>query len=223
MAFELLPLFVLRLPMREVCRRERVRPCREGTMLARRLAVSVALALFLWPALGEAQSPELIEALQQHKDLYSQGLWQEAIPVTEKAVGLGEREFGADNPRTAALFSILATLYANQGRYAEAAPLLKRTLAINEKQFGPEDIDVAISLIDLALIYYHQGRYADAEPVLKRSLAIRERILGPEHLVVAQSIANYAVLLRETRREVEAAEMEARAKAIRDKHAKEKR
>ena len=86
-------------------------------------------------------------------------------PFAEKALRIGEREFGPDHINTAIFLNNLAELYRAQGRYAEAEPLYARSLAIWEKALGPEHLDVATSLNNLAALYRVQGRYAEAEPV----------------------------------------------------------
>ena len=49
--------------------------------------------------------------LERYSDPYFEGRYQEAIPFAEKALALGEREFGRDDPNTAALLNNLAVLY----------------------------------------------------------------------------------------------------------------
>ena len=107
------------------------------------------LCLALWPAAAYAQSPELIDAINRMSELLPEGRFQEALPFAEKAVELGEEEFGPDHPITAANLNILAENFRAQGCYAEAEPLHQRALAIREKALGPEHPDVAQSLNSL--------------------------------------------------------------------------
>ena len=95
----------------------------------------------------------------------AEGRYREAIPFAEKALRIGEREFGPDHLNTAIFLNNLAEIYRAQGRYAEAEPFYARSLAIWEKALGPEHLDVATSLNNLAALYRVQGRYAEPEPV----------------------------------------------------------
>ena len=175
-------------------------------------AITILVALFLWPAAVFGQSPELMDAYDRVGELYAEGRYQEAIPFAEKALALGEREFGRDDPNTAALLNNLAVLYEEQGRYAAAEPLHKRALAIWEKALGPEHPDLATSLNNLAELYRTQGRYAAAEPLYKRALAISEKALGPEHPAVATTLSNLAGLYAAQGRYAEAEPLLSRRK-----------
>jgi len=116
-----------------------------------RWLLPVLVALVLWPAAAHSQSREFIDADNQFKGLYAEGRYAEALPFAEKALRLGEREFGADHPTTATLLNNLAELYRAQGKYAEAGPLYARALAIFEMALGPEHPSVGVSLNNLAV------------------------------------------------------------------------
>ena len=161
-------------------------------MFIRRALALVLAMLWLWPAVAQGQSPELNAAYIRFADLYAKGRYVEALPFAEKALRLGEQEFGPDHPATATLLDGLAVLYDVQGRYADAEPLYKRAVLIREKTLGPNHLRVAISLDNLARLYRTQGRHAEAEPLYERSLAIYEKALGPEHPNVAASLNNLA-------------------------------
>jgi tetratricopeptide (TPR) repeat protein len=182
-------------------------------------SAALAMSFLILPTTAHGQSPEYLDAYGRYLELRAQGRYEEALPFTQEAVRLGDREFGPNDVNTGYLVNELGWLYWQQGRYAEAEPLFERALAITEGVLGPDQPEVATSLNNLATLYRDQGRYVEAEPLLKRSLAILEVALGPLHPLVGQSLENYAVLLRDTGRDEEAAKMETRAKAIRAKHA----
>ena len=140
------------------------------------LASTLVAALWFSPGSAYGQSRELLEAHKRSGVLYGQGRYQEALQLAEKAVRLGEEEFGA-NPQDASVrywvsryyalsLNNLAGIYVYQRRYAEAEPLYKRALAIAEN--GPY---VGTILNDLARLYYALGRISEAEPLCKRALA----------------------------------------------------
>jgi tetratricopeptide (TPR) repeat protein len=135
----------------------------------------VALAsLFLWSGTAHGQSPELMDVHRRFGELYDQGRYQEALPFAEKALELGEREFGIDHPTTGTLLNNLAFLHHSQGRYAEAEPLYERSLAILEKALGPEHPDVAQSLENHAILLRATGCGAEADDMEARAQAIRK-------------------------------------------------
>ncbi len=88
------------------------------------------LCLALWPGAGHGHSSELMVAYDLFKNLYAQGRYNEALPIAETVLRLGEQKFGPDHPTTAALLNDVGTLYKAQGRYAEAESLYRRALAI---------------------------------------------------------------------------------------------
>ncbi len=90
------------------------------------------VALFvLWPGNAGAQSDALLEQYNQVQALYQQGKYAEAIPFAQRALELGEEEFGPDAPTTGTLLDSLVGLYWKQGRNGEAEPLYKRSPAIS--------------------------------------------------------------------------------------------
>ena len=134
----------------------------------------LCILVTLWPGFAVAEWAALKDAWDKYTVLEEQGRFAEAEPFAREALRLGEKQFGPDDPTTAALLNNLARLHQAQGRYAEAEPLHKRALAIYEKAVGPEHTSVAAGLSFLAELYQAQGRYAV-------SLAILEKALGPEH------------------------------------------
>ena len=83
------------------------------------LLVSVLIIPFLWPHDSASQSPALLDSFEQYRALYRDGKYREAIPLAERAVRLGEKEFKPDDERLAVLTSDLGALYTAQGRYEE--------------------------------------------------------------------------------------------------------
>ncbi len=73
--------------------------------------------------------------------LRARGQYQEAEPLLQEALAIGEKQYGINHPDTAYLLNNLANLYRNRGKYDEAEPLYQRALAIREKVLGPEHPD----------------------------------------------------------------------------------
>ena len=91
-------------------------------MRFRSCLLSVVLVLALWPGAAHGQGDELMDAYNRVIELYAEGRYGDAVPFAEKALRLGEREFGPDHPNTATLLGWLALLYTKQGKYAAAEP-----------------------------------------------------------------------------------------------------
>ncbi|MBX3347991.1 MAG: tetratricopeptide repeat protein [Nitrospira sp.] len=144
-------------------------------------------------------SIQLIEQLMaQIGDLYSQGRYEEALPLAQQELAIYQKVLGPEHPNTAASLNNLAELYRATGAYAQAEPLYQQALATRKKVFGPEHPATATSLNNLAELYQTTGAYAQAEPLLQRALAIREQVLGLEHPDTATSLNNLAELYRTT-------------------------
>ena len=73
--------------------------------------------------------------------LRARGQYQEAEPLQQEALAIGEKQYGINHPNTFYLLNNLAILYRHRGKYDEAEPLYQRALAIYEKVLGPEHPD----------------------------------------------------------------------------------
>ena len=146
-----------------------------------RICRIVVAALVLWMAavtMPAAAPKDEVAALQAKiEQLYRQGKYADAVPLTQRLLVIYENLRGAEDPNFVAALNNLAFLYYYQGRYTDAEPLFKRSLAIHEKAVGPDHPDVAKALHGLAALYKSQGRYADAEPLYRRALVIDEKAL----------------------------------------------
>ncbi|TAF49744.1 MAG: tetratricopeptide repeat protein, partial [Oscillatoriales cyanobacterium] len=139
----------------------------------------------------------LATPLQQLAFLYeSQGKYESAEPLYQRALDICERQLGADHPHTANSLNNLAVLYKSQGKYESAEPLYQRALDICERQLGADHPSTANSLGSLASLYQAQGKYESAGPLHQRALDIRERQLGADHPSTATSLNNLALLYK---------------------------
>ena len=85
-----------------------------------RWIVCLLLTVFLWPASSFGQSTELVEAQKQFDQLLEQGLYRKALPIAEKALELGEQEFGKSDPYISILLEKLAAVHEAEMRYDKA-------------------------------------------------------------------------------------------------------
>src|SRR6476619_3133573 len=93
--------------------------------------------LLLYPK----QDGELKEAEQLNdevKKLIISGHLNEAIPLGERALEIGERRLGAEHVGVALVLNNLGEVYYDKGDYDRAESLYKRALAIWERAEDPE-------------------------------------------------------------------------------------
>ncbi len=145
------------------------------------------------------------------------GLFEEARPLLESALAIGELELGNEHPSLGRTVGALASVVSELGDYAESRPMHERALALTEKAYGPEHELVGLNLNNLAAVLVEIGDYDAARPLLERSVVIREKALGPEHRDFAESLNNLARLLKEMGEYDEALLLQQRALAIREK------
>jgi tetratricopeptide (TPR) repeat protein len=156
--------------------------------------IVVAISIVLASPIASAQSRSRAEKLQEARalykqvyDLYMEGNYASAIPLSERELSIVQELFGPNNLQVAEVMQDLAMLYRNIGDYARAEPLYLQSLKIKE-QLGGSPIGVAETLADLSLLYQKKGDYARAELRYQQSLEIRERILSPNDPVVATTL-----------------------------------
>ena len=109
--------------------------------------------------------------------LESQGNYEEARPLYERALKIREEALGPRHPHTATSLNNLALLLHDQGNYEEARPLLERALKIREEALGPKHPDTASSFHSLLHLLEASGDLSQAIESGLRSLPISLEIL----------------------------------------------
>lgn len=111
----------------------------------------------------------------------------EATDCFRKALDIGDRTLGPENPDLMLLLNDLTRLYLKQSAYAEAEPLLLRLLEMKRSK-GEDHPEVATVLASLATVRQALGRHESAEQLWRRVLEIRERTLAPNHFAIATAL-----------------------------------
>ncbi len=93
---------------------------------------------------------------------YTQGKYEQAEPLYQRALAIREQQVGPQHPDTASSLNNLAGLYANQGKYEQAEPLLKRALSICKRQLGVRHPNTVRMRGTYASLLRTMGRDADA-------------------------------------------------------------
>jgi tetratricopeptide (TPR) repeat protein len=112
-------------------------------------------ALLLATGASAESTDELNRRMMQ---LYSDGHYEEAIPLAAQVVAALEKSAGPDSRDVASALNNEAELYNKLQRYAEAEPLYKRSLAIRQAVLGPEHPDTVKSLNRLAELFHAEGK-----------------------------------------------------------------
>jgi tetratricopeptide (TPR) repeat protein len=138
-------------------------------------------------------------------------------PLVDGLVGVCERHFGADHPRTAEAMTNLARVMLMQGEADKAEPLIRRAIAIQEQALGADHPDTALTVAVLGLYHHQRGDHAAAEPFFRRALAIREHALGTEHPLTVSMLDILASTVGELGRNDEAEQLSRRVLEIRER------
>ncbi|HZB47015.1 MAG TPA: tetratricopeptide repeat protein, partial [Pyrinomonadaceae bacterium] len=152
--------------------------------LAGRLAHTVAFRI-MTAAEAEVYDAQLAPLLKRADELEKAGDYKQAAALTGQALGVAEKNLGAEHPDTAALVNNLALLLKEAGDYARSEELYRRAVALGEKLGGAEQPAFAVALSNLAELERLKGDYPRAESLLARALPVVEKALGNEHPFVA--------------------------------------
>ena len=144
-----------------------------------------------------AGEPEVrARLLQAMGGLYrSLGLYPEAEPLLEEALGLlGNAAFGTSAGRLAASRE-LALLYRDVGRPGDALELCRAALEAESPTLGGEHPEVLRARAVLANLLARNARPREAEDLFRRVLAAQRRTLGRDHEHGRETLHNLAHLL----------------------------
>ncbi|MFN7962416.1 MAG: tetratricopeptide repeat protein [Thermoanaerobaculia bacterium] len=142
------------------------------------------------------------------------GLYPEARPLLEEALGLRKRLQGEEHPAVAATLARLARL-ANRSGEGDAVDLFRQALALAEKHPGRDPAAFADLLNDLGTTLAGRNRFGEAEPVLRRALALQESLFGAQDPRVARTLHNLSGIAYYQGRIEESERLLLRALAIR--------
>ena len=122
------------------------------------------------------------------------GITDRATPLTDQALAIHERLYGADSPLVATNVRQKAMLALARGDSDTADRFAREALEKHRRAYGNLHQDVAEDLEVLADAARQRGRLADSLAGVEESLRIRKAIFGNEHTLVAASLNDMAVL-----------------------------
>ena len=130
-------------------------------------------------------------------DVYeSLGLYPQAHPVFERALGIQQATLGPGNPETLATMDEFATLLYKEGHPASAEKLEREVLEGRRRVLGKEHPDTLISMRHLAWSLYQQGRLPEAEKLERETLQLDRRVLGAENPETAKAMNDLAAVIQ---------------------------
>ncbi len=127
--------------------------------------------------------------------LLSEGRFEEARAVFERALALLRERLGPEDLEVCRVLGNLGTTLAKLGRIEEALALHRQAVELAQRSVGPDHPDVAQYLNSLCTDLDHLGRREEALPLQRRVLELRERAFGPDHPLVAGALNNLCVVL----------------------------
>src|SRR5712692_7691429 len=169
---------------------------------------------------SSSQSPGLVESYEltdKVLKLYSEGNYDEALPLAKRALELREAALGRNHEDLIPLLLNLGELYKAKQRLSDAHSSFERALRISEKVFGADDVRLASMLGRLAFVVYAERDEGKAESLFARSLSIKEKADGPESPEVAQTAFALGELYRFRRDYAKAGPLYQRVIRIREK------
>lgn len=160
---------------------------------------------------------ELASALLQLGDLKQEmGNHAEAEDLFRRALDVGDRSLGPDDPRLVPALTRLGTARLSRGTTEEAEPLLARALTISERRLGENHPDLVILINDFTRLCLKHSAYSLAEPLLLRLLEMKRR-KGESHPEVATVLASLAVVRQAVGRHESAEQLWRRVLEIRER------
>ncbi|MEO8578757.1 MAG: tetratricopeptide repeat protein [Gemmatimonadales bacterium] len=130
---------------------------------------------------------DIATLIQLAKQNLETGNDADAEELFRKALEIGDRVLGAEDPQLNFLLNDLTRLYLRQSAFASAEPLLLRLLEMKRSK-GDDHPEVATVLASLANVRQALGHHESAEQLWRRVLDIRDRTLAPNHFAIATAL-----------------------------------
>ena len=124
------------------------------------------------------------------------GLFEEAIPLQERALETRRRVLGDKNELT--LFSIneMASLLRDMGKYSEAELLAREAFEKCQLVLGDDHPSTIGASGNLAVLLFLQGNLEEAEPLAREAMEKYRHVLGDDHPQTLYLIQNLATILK---------------------------
>ncbi len=122
---------------------------------------------------------------------FAQGKFAEAIKITEEALKIREKLFGAESAEYATTLDNLALANAGNKNFVKAEELTKKALAIFEKKKGISDSDTSIATNNLASYYKAQKKFDEVIKLYQRQISLIEKESGADSQKLLKPVRNF--------------------------------
>jgi tetratricopeptide (TPR) repeat protein len=165
--------------------------------MKKNLFIICILCCLMFVMLGRTAKAQSWEELRNLASIqYYAGKMDSAIIYEEKALIMGEKEFGENSYQSVLSVADLGLYYYKIGEFDKAKLRLLETIIICKEELGEKHPSYVTSLSNLADVYKSTANYTKAEPLYIETIALRKKILGEEHSDYALSLDNLAALYR---------------------------
>lgn len=173
-------------------------------------------AVAIYDRTGE-ENDLLAILLDNMAELYrARGELSKAQPLSERALAIGVKVWGPDDPEVATILSNQALLAIALQDVPRALKLYERVIDIRSAVYGPDDPSVAATISDVAVLMRRNGLSRQAESALRQATHILEADdAEPDRLTAA--LNNLAVALGANGKHQEAERVLLRALAVQQK------
>lgn len=125
------------------------------------------------------------------------GLYSQARQQLDRALDLGNRTLGTDDPTVLGTQFSLAAVAYYQGRNADAESIDRQVLEARRRALGQNNPDTLVSMSGLAVDYLAEGKYTQAEALDAQALAVSRQVLGPDNPKTLDYISNLAIVYQD--------------------------
>jgi tetratricopeptide (TPR) repeat protein len=122
----------------------------------------------------------------------SQGRYQDAEPLLEQSLELGEQAVGTTHPGLLRPVQMLADCYRLRGRFSEAGALYERALDLAGRAYGVRSTAAMPSLSGLAAVEEQAGHRQRAETLHRDAVAIAEDVADARDPARIEALAGLA-------------------------------
>ncbi|KAK3947546.1 kinesin light chain [Pseudoneurospora amorphoporcata] len=139
---------------------------------------------------------------------WSQGRYEDAQQMLDKARKVRKRRLGKDDVATLSSTSLLASVFRDRGLWKEAEKLDVQVMKTFKTKLGADHPLTLTSMANLASTYRNQGRWEEAEKLDVQVMEARKAKLGADHPSTLISMGNLASTYRNQGRWDEAEKLE---------------
>ncbi len=142
-----------------------------------------------------------ISQIVQH---IQKGRFQEALPLSQKALNITTEILGEKDPVTLSIMNYVGFIYQNLGHYSKALPFFEKGYSLSKEVLGEKHPNTLSRLNNLAVIYRYVGRLSEALPLFETAYHVSKEQLGEQNPSTLNRMNNLAIIYQELGRLSEA-------------------